>query len=87
MTPMNEVQVSQVAHPWRATVRTVFQALVALCVLAPAVFEAAGLDGLAWSAGVLAVTGAVTRVMALPGVNAFLATYLPWLAPTPSDIS
>jgi hypothetical protein len=33
-----------------------------------------------WAA-VLAVAGAITRVMALPGVNAWIESYVPWLAP------
>ena len=37
------------------------------------------------AAGVLAVTGAVTRIMALPGVDAGLRTYVPWLAAAPAE--
>jgi len=32
---------------------------------------------------VIGVSAAVTRVMALPGVNAWIARFVPWLAPEP----
>jgi hypothetical protein len=78
---------TQVARPWRATVRTVFQALVALAVMAPILVEAAGVDPAAipWLAGVLALCGAVARVMALPVVEEFLGRFIPWLAADPTS--
>lgn len=74
---------TQSAHPWRATVRTTFQALVALAVMAPVLVEATGLnaESIPWLAGVLAVAAAVTRIMALPAVNQFLERFLPFLSP------
>lgn len=78
---------TQIAHPWRSTARTVLQAAVALAVLAPTIWTAATQDdpatatGLA--AGVLAVAGGFARVMALPGVENFLQSYLPFLAAGP----
>ena len=33
----------------------------------------------------LAVTGGLTRVMALPAVEVWLATFLPWLAAEPKS--
>lgn len=74
---------TQVAHPTRAAIRTGFQGFLALCVLAPLIIEAAGLGTFAWAASIVAVTAAITRVFALPGVNAFIADYVPWLAPLP----
>lgn len=77
---------TQVKRPWRATARTVFQALVSLAVLAPliasAVEEATGydLDGVPFVVAVLALSAVVTRVMALPQVETWLETYLPFLA-------
>lgn len=66
----------------KKTFRTVFQALVGLCTLTPFVLAAAGINAerVAWAAGVLAVTGAVTKVMNLPQVEAFLRLYAPFLA-------
>lgn len=75
---------TQTAHPWRATARTVFAATVALLTLLPVIATTAQIDTVAWVAQVLVVTGAVTRVLALPGVEAFLESYLPWLAARPA---
>jgi hypothetical protein len=73
---------TQVRRPWRATLRTAFAAFVALAAMAPVLVDAAGLDParLPWLAGVLAVCAAVTRVLALPGVEAWLRRFVPWLA-------
>lgn len=77
---------TQVRRPWRSTIRTTFQALVALATLVP--FIAAGVydgsaDYPAVVGQVLAVAAAISRVMALPGVEKFLRTFLPWLAAAP----
>lgn len=73
---------SQERAPWRATARTVFAALIGLASMWALVVEALGLDqGIPWVAASLAVTGAVTRLMALPAVNDWLRQYMPWLAP------
>lgn len=68
--------------PWRRTIRTVFQALVGLAVMAPLLVAQTGLDPdqLPWLAGVLAVAAAITRIMAIPQVEAWLQQFLPWLA-------
>lgn len=83
MTPI--VNSTQARHPWRATVRTVFQACVAFAAMWALVVEAAGLDpDLVWVSASVTVTGAVTRVMALPQVEAFLRRFVPWLAADPA---
>lgn len=76
---------TQVRRPWRTTLRSAFQALVALAVMAPILVQAAGLDAdkLPWLAGVLAVAAGMTRVMALPQVEAFLRRFVPFLAAAP----
>ncbi len=70
---------TQVDYPWRATARTVFQALVGLCALVPLIVgtdvPAAGAVAVA-----LTVSGALTRIMAIPEVNDWLDKFLPWLA-------
>ncbi len=71
---------TQTQHPWRATARTVFAALVALLTLLPYILGAANVDATVWGAQALAVVGAVTRVLAIPGVNDWLRDFLPWLA-------
>ena len=75
---------TQETHPWRATVRTVFQALIALSASWAVIVETIGLDpGLVWVSGSLAAAAAVTRVMALPQVETFLERFIPWLSADP----
>ncbi len=78
-------QPTQVRRPWRSTVRTAFQALVALAVLFPILVETAGLDpaSFPWLAVPLAVAAGFARVMALPQVEAFLRRFAPFLAAQP----
>lgn len=73
---------TQTAHPWRATVRTLFAAVVGFAAMWGVVVQAAGLDpSVEWVSASIAATGAVTRVMALPVVDAFIRQFVPWLAP------
>lgn len=79
-------QPTQVAHPWRAVLRTFVAAVVGSVVtwlagvgidleaLAPAITESVTL-GL-----FTLVTGVVTGVLAHPAVNTFVERYLPFLA-------
>ncbi len=77
---------TQVANPRRAVVRTVFAGVVAFAAILPFIINAVGIDSaLPAIAGILAVSGAITRVMALPSVNDWIAKYLPFLAPTSPD--
>lgn len=93
-----ETPATQVAHPWRATARTVLAALLAAAVLLPAVMPAitawaeehAGIlpewatAGIAAaSVAVAATAGLITRILAVPGVNAWLEEYLPFLSAAP----
>lgn len=75
---------TQSAHPWRATVRTLFAALVAAAAMAGPVYTAATNQApeaaTGWAACGLAICGAVTRVLALPAVDEWLHRFLPWLA-------
>ncbi|MEU8519786.1 hypothetical protein [Streptomyces sp. NPDC048577] len=65
------------------TARTVLQSAVGIAVVLPAVVDASGIPAsLPWVAGALAVAGALTRIMALPGVQELLP---PWLGGTPED--
>lgn len=83
MVPSNA---TQTRHPWRATARTVFAVVVALAALIPVVVAAeASLLTLPGVAAVVAVAGTVTRILAIPGVDAFLKTYLPFLAAEPKN--
>lgn len=76
---------TQTQHPARATVRTVFAIVVALASLLPYIVAEADIGTMPGVAQVLAVAGAVTRILALPGVEAFLQEYLPWLSAQPRD--
>jgi hypothetical protein len=78
-------QSTQRRFPWRATIRTAFQAGTALAAGAPLIYQAAtnhdpaaatGAAGLA-----LAVAAGITRVMALPTVDTFIRRFVPFLAP------
>jgi hypothetical protein len=76
-----------VAYPWRRVARGIFQGGVALAAIVPLIYQAAtnhnpeAAGGLA--AVALGISAAVTRVMALPVVEGFLAKYVPFLAATP----
>lgn len=64
---------TQQAHPWRATVRTVLEAVIGLAAAWGLIVEALGLDaGVEWVAVSLAVTAAITRLAALPAVDQLL---------------
>ncbi|WP_370420318.1 hypothetical protein AB8O64_19700 [Streptomyces sp. QH1-20] len=66
----------------RRTVRTLVQTAVALALLLPAIVDASGIPStLPWVAGALAVAGGLARVMALPGVQALMPS---WLRTEPS---
>lgn len=85
------MQPTQTRRPWRTTLRTVFQALVGLAALAPLVAagveEATGydVDGVRFVVVALAACAAVTRVMAIPRVDAWLQRFLPFLAADPAN--
>ena len=70
----------------KRTLRTVLQTAVGRCVLLPAVVDAAGVpDTLPWVAAALAVAAGVTRIMALPAVQALLPTWLRTDVPAAGD--
>nr|WSW67405.1 hypothetical protein OG461_14965 [Streptomyces sp. NBC_00995] len=65
----------------RRTLRTLVQTALAVAVLLPALVDASGIPAtLPRVAGALAVAGALTRVMAVPGVQAL---FPPWLRTAP----
>lgn len=76
---------TQVQHPYRATVRTVFALVVALLSLLPVIAMTTGIDTVPAVAQILTVAALVTRVLALPQVDAFLKDFFPWLASAPSE--
>lgn len=74
---------------WRRTIRTVFQALIGVASTAPVVYWAVTQQSPEAATGaaaqVLVVTGAITRVMAVPQVEEWLQRFVPWLAASPRD--
>ncbi|WP_043599438.1 hypothetical protein [Nocardia otitidiscaviarum] len=78
---------SQVRYPWRAVARTVFQLVVGVAAAMPAIVAASGLSETAAGVGVaLAVSAAVTRVMAIPAVDFAIRAWAPWLAAEPKRL-
>ncbi|HEY1158603.1 MAG TPA: hypothetical protein VGE95_20260 [Arthrobacter sp.] len=93
----HRAEATQAQYPWRAVIRTIVQvgipAFLAFAGLLPEVVqtiveqfgehlpEGFRLWMFAVAAGVTAVAGAITRVMALPRVIDFARKYLPWLSP------
>jgi hypothetical protein len=73
-------QPTQIRHPWRATLRTVAAAAVAALPIVPVVVHELGVESVPWVAGALVIVGGATRVLAMPGVEAWLRRYVPWLA-------
>lgn len=80
----HEAVTTQSQHPWRATIRTILAIVVALAAMAPVVYTAATVQSPELATGAAAVTltiaAAITRIMALPVVEAFLRRFIPWLA-------
>ena len=77
---------SQVRHPGRAVGRTVFQLVVGLAAATPELVTLSGVPQTVSSVGVgLAVAALVTRVMAIPAVDAALQQWAPWLSAEPSS--
>lgn len=76
-------QPTQVKHPAKAVARTVFAFIGGAALLVDPVLDAiANGDGSTlgpWAVGAVGVAGAITRVLALPGVNAFLDRFVPFL--------
>jgi len=76
---------TQVKKPWRATFRTSITALIALIPLIPQIAEAANIDEIPAVASVVAISAAVSRVLSLNGVEAWLDKYIPILAAEPYE--
>lgn len=87
MTQPNAPAPTQTRHPWRATIRTGFAAAVALASLLPYVVAQADIGTAPGVTQVLVIAAAVTRVMALPGVNEWLQDFFPLLAAEPKQES
>lgn len=79
---------TQIKHPWRTTGRSIFQGLVAAAAVAPFVYTAATNHDAALATGLaatgLGIAAAITRIMAMPIVDAFLTRFVPFLATQPA---
>lgn len=61
----------------KRTIRTGLQTTVGVAVMLPQIVDASGVpESLPWVAGSLAVAAGLARVMALPGVQALLPSWL-----------
>lgn len=69
-------QPTQIRHPWRATVRTAFAAIVGFLPLAALLAHELGVESVPWVAGTLAVIAGITRWLAYPGVNRWFTKWL-----------
>lgn len=74
---------SQSRRPWRAVARTTATAAIALLPILPKIADAADIDHIPIVVIILAIAAAITRVIAIPEVDDWLDTYLPWLAADP----
>lgn len=86
----SSVTPTQVANPTRTTVRSLVQLTVALGIAAPEIVAIVlGYWDPEWlalvGAQVVAVHGAVTRIMAIPGVNVWISEHLAFLAAIPIE--
>jgi hypothetical protein len=71
--PEPKQEASQTIHPWRATARTVIQGVAGIAAAAPILAAGTGMGNAGGAIAVgLAVSAAITRIMALPEVNALL---------------
>lgn len=77
---------TQTRRPLATTLRTLAQLGIGLAASWAVIVQALGLDDkAAWVAGSLAVAAAVTRLMAVPQVEALLAKVAPWLSAAGRD--
>lgn len=86
MTEPTPHETTQARNPWAAVRRTILAVLgfiIVLAPLAPDIAREAGIASLPWVIGALAVAGAITRVLALPGVEAWMREHLPSFAAAP----
>lgn len=74
---------TQVRYPWRAAVRTALAAGTAALIAFPDIVRVLSIEDLPGVAAIMAISLALTRVFALPSVDAWLRRYAPWIASRP----
>lgn len=83
---MADAVVAKPAHPWRRTVRTIIAGLPGAILVVPIIINTLDIDQdkypkmYAFAAGALALTAVLTRILAIPQVEAFLQKFMKWLA-------
>lgn len=77
---MAEVTATQTRRPWSAVLRTSVAALLGLLPILPLIAEALHVETVPIVASTLAVTAAVTRVLAVPAVERWLRRWAPAFA-------
>lgn len=74
---------TQVKKPLRAMLRTIVAAIVGFLPILPTIAKEFGLvESLPWMATVLAISAAITRIMATEAAETWLNKYAPWLTAT-----
>ena len=74
------------AHPWRRVLRTILANLGAFAVTVPIIVNAMGINPAdypqLWAilAGIVAISAALTRILAIPQVETWLQHTISWLA-------
>ena len=76
---------SQVRRPWRTTVRTVIAAGVGLMPLLPDIARELDVATVPVVASTLTIVAALTRIFAIPEVDAWMDRYFPWLSADPQE--
>ncbi|CAM4367620.1 MULTISPECIES: hypothetical protein [Corynebacterium] len=76
----HEDTASQNRRPWQAVLRTSLACLIGLLPILPTIAETLHIETVPVVASTLAVTAAVTRVLALQQVEDWLRQFAPWLA-------
>ena len=76
---------SQVRRPWRTTVRTVIAAGVGLMPLLPDIARELDVATVPVVASTLTIVAALTRIFAIPEVDAWLDRHFPWLSADPQE--
>lgn len=71
---------TQSTRPWKAVLRTLIVAVLALIPLFQSAAVELGINEIPWIAGTLVFMAALQRVLAVPAVELFLQSYVPWLA-------
>lgn len=71
---------TQSLRPWRAVLRTLIVAILALIPIFQSAAVELGINEIPWIAGTLVIMAALQRALAVPAVELFLQRYAPWLA-------